>query len=139
MLKGIKIGTIAGTIIGFLLLLMEKSTGKKVYTLLMNVDFLPIIGSISWPFYMEWLFHLMLSCAIGMVLVAILSYVSPSRHQQRWLAASVLSLGAALSYFPLTILAVKETPDVADPTALGGWMVSHLVYAVVLKKCYDFL
>ncbi len=68
---GISIGMLSGIILGLCLKWIEWLTGKQVYTLLLNVDFIPIIGPIQWPEWVEFVFHLLIAVAIGIVFVYI--------------------------------------------------------------------
>ncbi|MCA1011309.1 hypothetical protein [Halobacillus halophilus] len=133
---GFWIGTTSGLILGFYMWLVELVTGKKVYTLLMNVDFIPVIGSIEWPAAIEWLFHLIISWIIGVLYVYAFRRILKDSRRNRWFLALILSAFAATSYVPLTLLAIKETPALTDGAAILYWLIGHVLYAVVLKISY---
>ncbi|MCM3672841.1 hypothetical protein M3699_02880 [Peribacillus simplex] len=42
------IGLINGILLGVIMKWVEMFSGKQVYKLLLNVDFLPVIGDVSW-------------------------------------------------------------------------------------------
>ncbi|WP_272479950.1 hypothetical protein [Aquibacillus koreensis] len=46
--------------------------------------------------------------------------------------ALLLSMIAAISYFPLTSLAIKETPSVTDWQGITYWIIGHLIYAFIM-------
>ena len=48
LLKGLWIGFWSGLILGLLLKWIQSVTGEQVYTLLLNVDFIPLIGDVQW-------------------------------------------------------------------------------------------
>ncbi|SFG00399.1 hypothetical protein SAMN05216353_11816 [Halobacillus alkaliphilus] len=133
---GFWIGTTSGLVLGFYMWLVELVTGEKVYTLLMNVDFIPVIGSIEWPVAIEWLFHLIISWIIGVLYVYAFRRVLKDTKGNRWSLALILSAFAATSYVPLTLLAIKETPALTDGAAILYWLIGHVLYAVVLKISY---
>ncbi|MGP4077231.1 hypothetical protein [Halobacillus sp. K22] len=133
---GFWIGTTSGLVLGFYMWLVELVTGEKVYTLLMNVDFIPVIGSIEWPVVIEWLFHLIISWIIGVLYVYAFRRVLKDTSRNRWSLALILSAFAATSYVPLTLLAIKETPALTDGAAIFYWLIGHVLYAVVLKMSY---
>lgn len=134
---GLWIGTASGVVLGMYMWFVELVTGKKVYTLLMNVDFIPVIGSIDWPVAMEWLFHMIISWIIGVVFVrAFAKKVLDETNRNQWLLAIVLTALASTTYVPLTILAIKETPSLTDGAAIGYWLIGHVLYAITLKKTY---
>lgn len=68
MKRGIWAGFWSGIILGFFLKALQGLTDIKVYTLLLNVDFIAYIGDIIWPEWIQFLFHLLVSLAIGLAL-----------------------------------------------------------------------
>lgn len=134
---GLFIGTTSGLVLGLYMWFVEQVTGKRIYTLLMNVDFIPILGEIDWPIFMEWLFHLIISWIIGILFAYAFTYQLKNTNRSRWLSASILSGIAAITYVPLTILAIKETPALTDGVAIFYWLMGHVLYAITLKKSYD--
>src|SRR5690625_5277469 len=61
------IGLLAGSIFGGLLKLIELLTDKKVYTLLLNVDYFPILKDVSRSELMDFMFHLIVSMIVVIV------------------------------------------------------------------------
>lgn len=57
-LLSIYIGLISGILLGLFLKLVENITGILVYTLLLNIDFIPGVGAIKWTEPIEFIFHL---------------------------------------------------------------------------------
>lgn len=132
--KGLWLGIATGLILGVVLWLVEAVTGEKVYTLLMNIDFIPVLGDIEWPVWMEWVFHLLLSWAIAIVYLAWIRFQTEGETSARWATSLLLSVMAAITYFPLTDLAIKETPPIDDVSAIFYWFTAHFIYAVSLVK-----
>ena len=132
--KGLWLGCATGAILGIILWIVEAITGEKVYTLLMNIDFIPILGSIDWPWWMEWGFHLMLAVAIAIVYIAWIRFQTEGEKSARWATSLLLSVMAAITYFPLTDLAIKETPPIDDVSAIFYWFLAHFIYSVSLVK-----
>ncbi|MCA0987923.1 hypothetical protein [Guptibacillus algicola] len=136
--EGLIAGTISGIILGFLLKGIEASTGILVYTLLLNIDFIPIIGNIEWPETIEFIFHLIISLAIGVV-YSIGSYrYFHKRKVAQVVFSYLLTLPTVFLYFPLTYLAEKPTPPLTDIVAIGYWTLGHAVYAAVLFAVYTY-
>lgn len=129
--KALWLGTATGFILASVLWLIEKLTGSKVYTLLLNIDFIPVMGAIEWPIWMEWFFHIIIAWIIAYLYIW---WTTNKSVKMKWLTSFVLTVGAALSYFPLTLLAIKETPPVTDGTAIFYWLIGHLFFAVSLVK-----
>ncbi|KHE73269.1 hypothetical protein [Halobacillus sp. BBL2006] len=135
---GIWIGTTSGIVLGMYMWYVELVTGKKIYTLLMNVDFIPVIGNIDWPVVMEWLFHMVISWAIGILYAYVFMHKRlRDTNRNRWLLSIGLTAGAAITYVPLTLLAIKETPALTDEIAILYWLIGHILYAITLKKSFQ--
>lgn len=135
-LKGIWIGFWSGLFLGLLLKWIQAVTGEKVYTLLLNVDFIPLIGNIEWSEVSAFIFHLAISLIFGIIYV----YMAKRRHYsfgQLTLLSLVLCIPLYLLYFPLSSLAeTAEAPSFADAGAIMYWMFGHLAYALVLPILY---
>ncbi|WP_079480651.1 hypothetical protein [Halobacillus salinus] len=133
---GLWIGTISGIVLGLYMWFVEIATGKKVYTLLMNVDFIPVIGDKDWPVIVEWLFHMIISWMIGILYVYLLKHWIKDTRKNQWGLSVLLTAGASTTYIPLTLLAIKETPALTDGVAILYWLVGHALYAITLKRSY---
>ncbi|MFQ3543867.1 hypothetical protein Q7A53_07255 [Halobacillus rhizosphaerae] len=131
--KGLWAGTVSGLVLGLYMWAAEEITGLKVYTLLMNVDFVPLLQGIEWPWFMEWLFHMSIAWTIGIVYAYLLAKMSENKTITRWVTAGGLAFLAALSYIPLTLLAVKQTPSLTSGAAVFLWLIGHLLYAGSLR------
>ena len=136
---GISIGMLSGIILGLCLKWIEWLTGKQVYTLLLNVDFIPIIGPIQWPEWVEFVFHLLIAAAIGIVFVYIVGKLNNMSIRKIVLCSFLLTLPTILLYFPLTLLALKPTPAVDDAVAIFYWTAGHLIFSAALVFGYIIL
>lgn len=136
---GISIGMLSGVILGLCLKWIEWLTGKQVYTLLLNVDFIPIIGPIQWPEWVEFVFHLLIAAAIGIVFVYIVGKLNNMSIRKIVLCSFLLTLPTIPLYFPLTLLALKPTPAVDDAVAIFYWTAGHLIFSAALVFGYIIL
>ncbi|MGG2061066.1 hypothetical protein [Priestia megaterium] len=136
---GISIGMLSGIILGLCLKWIEWLTGKQVYTLLLNVDFIPMIGPIQWPEWVEFVFHLLIAAAIGIVFVYIVGKLNNMSIRKIVLCSFLLTLPTIPLYFPLTLLALKPTPAVDDAVAIFYWTTGHLIFAAALVFGYIIL
>ncbi|WP_273850276.1 hypothetical protein [Guptibacillus spartinae] len=134
--SGLFAGAISGIALGFLLKGIEAVTGKLVYTLLLNIDFVPVIGQINWPEWIEFGFHLFISLIIGVVYSIGSSRYFFHQRKAQAIFAFVLTLPTVFLYFPLTYLAIKPTPGLWDFTAISYWTLGHLIYAAILFGAY---
>lgn len=135
LMRAFAAGTIGGLLLGLSLKLAETFTGIKVYTLLLNVDFIPIIGDVAWSEPIEFFFHLWIAWLIAGVYAFLLEHITFFK-QQRWLSALLLTLPTIPLYFPLTLLAQKETPSPTDGMAFFIWTAAHLLYMLTLPLCF---
>ncbi|EIT84934.1 hypothetical protein A374_12845 [Fictibacillus macauensis ZFHKF-1] len=128
--SGVFSGFVAGLLLGFSLKVAQWLTGVGVYTLLLNIDFIPALPSFFSTESVQFLLHLLVSCVIGII-------VSLFRFHFATLKAIwpyVFSLIASLTYFPLLALA-KHTIITSQITAMILWFTAHLLYALLLHGC----
>ncbi|MDL4842893.1 hypothetical protein [Aquibacillus rhizosphaerae] len=130
--KSLFAGTVAGLILAIFLFVIEWITGNRVYTLLMNVDF--VINDI--PLILEWLLHMTISWGISLIFVVLIRMKTYPSIKIQWSIVCILSGLASLSYFPLTIIAKKETPSVLDMEAIFYWLIGHILYAIIFMKVF---
>ncbi|WKA49865.1 hypothetical protein QWY22_13245 [Planococcus liqunii] len=136
LLKGLWIGFWSGLLLGILLKWIQAVTGEQVYTLLLNVDFIPLIGGINWSEPVEFAFHLVISLLISIVYVY-LAKRRPYTFGQLVLFSLAMCIPFFLLYFPLAALAVRrDVPALTDSGAILYWMFAHLTYALALPILY---
>jgi hypothetical protein len=137
-LKGSVLGILSGLILGVILKLIESLTNQKVYILLLNIDFIPLLGSIKWPEPIEFFFHLVVSLFLGLIFY----YLSNRRsagYKQRMLLSASMTFPAILMYFPLSALAIKEVPEVNNWEAFFCWTGAHLLFMLSMTHLYSIL
>lgn len=120
-------GSVTGLVLGFFLKGVQLFTGEGVYTLLLNVDFIPVINQVRWPEWIEFFFHLIVSFFIATGFFNILPKI-----KRPYVTASLLTIPAVLLYFPLSALAHKPVPEMNDLQAFGWWAAGHILYALIL-------
>jgi hypothetical protein len=134
-MKGIGIGIASGILLGMVLKFLQSLTGINVYILLLNVDFIPYLGDVRWAEWVEFLFHLIISCLIGILFVKLIHQFKLT-GRAIWILSFALTLPAFLLYFPLSSLAIKEVPGILDPPGISLWFIGHLVYGASLPFLY---
>ncbi|GBF74496.1 hypothetical protein PA598K_02844 [Paenibacillus sp. 598K] len=126
LLRGTTAGLLSGVALGLLLKAIEQWSGSKVYTLLLNVDFIPWLPE-ALPEWLEFAMHLVVAVPLGWACAYLaVRYGRPLRFG----AATGLA-AAVLTWAPLTALS-DRTPDTADIGALRWWLAAHLIYGLVL-------
>lgn len=136
LLKGIWIGFWSGLMLGLLLKWIQYVTGEQVYTLLLNVDFIPIIGRVEWSEPIAFAFHMIISLIIGIVYVYLVKRRNYS-FSQLVLFSLGISLPLYLLFFPLSALALRDdVPGLGDAGAFLYWIFAHLFFALALPILY---
>lgn len=128
------IGILTSFVLGFFLKLLELITDLKVYTLLLNIDFIPILGEINFSEWIEFSFHIIVS----IVLAFIFNYFI---LKNKWNWQGILfhvSLGnmlIGLLIYPITLLS-DRTPPLFSIFALNFWLVGHLIYGISMSLLF---
>ena len=139
-IDSIYIGILSGVLLGLLLKWIQYTTDSLVYTLLLNVDFIPILGTIAWSEPIEFLFHVLISMVISFAFVFIVNFYNIStRFFQMLLVSFILCFPTFLLYFMLSNLAIKEVPGWNDWTAFTYWTISHIIYVGLLPILYTII
>ncbi|MCM3093311.1 MULTISPECIES: hypothetical protein [unclassified Cytobacillus] len=74
-------GLLSGLFLALFLKMIELSTGVKVYTLLLNVDYFPILKNYHFPESIEFVFHLIISVLLAVSLLFIINKYRWKRTQ----------------------------------------------------------
>lgn len=120
------IGFISGLVLNYYFKFIEWSTGDLVYTLLLNVDYFPILKDYSFPEVVEISFHMIVS----FILAFVYAYLWPKwKHPFVWTVTTAVLIG--LIIYPSTALS-DRTPAVTDGSALLWWLSGHLLYGIIV-------
>ncbi|MFE7064421.1 hypothetical protein ACFVAD_20010 [Sutcliffiella sp. NPDC057660] len=134
-LRGALTGFISGSIMGLAMKGLEAVFSKKIYILLLNVDFIPFIGNRNLPELVEFLFHVLIAVFIGIIFAWLMEKKANSKTSP-YICSLLLTLPTVFLYFPLTIVAIKDTPPVDDPISFSLWTVSHILFAILVPIFY---
>ncbi|NGP44387.1 hypothetical protein G4V62_05240 [Bacillaceae bacterium SIJ1] len=127
-IAGVSSGIFSGVILGLILAAFEEISGKRVYTLLLNIDFIPWLSRWSGNMWIEWVLHMTVAVSIGCIHVLLTEIY-------KWpdvLSASALTVIALFMYIPLSTLALGPAPSLIDGMAWGLWFLGHLCFCVSL-------
>ncbi|WP_078550646.1 hypothetical protein [Litchfieldia alkalitelluris] len=125
-------GLISGITLGVFLNFVEILTEKQVYRLLLNVDFIPIINKMNYPEMVEFIFHLIISLAIGILLHYIIVVLRLSSRRALYSASFLITVPTIFLYFPLSLVSYQPITQYNDVYAFTLWTIGHLVYWLVL-------
>ncbi len=123
--QGLLAGLISGIVLGLVLKWIQYRTGSLVYTLLLNIDFIPLLPP-RLPEWLEFALHLVVALVLG-----VLFRWWITRWQHPWLAGLTLGFASSLLFFPLTMLS-DRVPAVQDWQAYMYWLSGHVLYGMVL-------
>lgn len=122
------IGIITGTIFGLILKLVEHLTGKKVYTLLLNIDYIPIMQDFNLNELLDFSLHLIVSIGVAIVLYYAFRLTGWHQMSTPYVIANVI---IATGLY-LTTSFSNRTPDVTDFLAFFYWVIGHAIYGFML-------
>ncbi|MFD1064609.1 hypothetical protein [Oceanobacillus locisalsi] len=118
------IGCLSGFILGGFFYIFQQWTAIPVYTLLMNVDYFPVLGKMYLPGWIEFSFHLVVS----VIIVWVIYYVLKKKHLEHKLIPYLFcNVAIGLFIFPTTMLS-NRTPEIDNTGAWLIWIAGHIVY-----------
>lgn len=127
-MKLMVIGLFLGVVLGGSLKLAQALSGKKVYVLLLNVDYIPMLKELQMDEAEEFLLHLFVSIILVPVLYFLLKRINIHRKIFPYIIINLL-IGGLL--FCTTVLSGR-TPDITDTAALSLWLSGHLIYGALV-------
>lgn len=130
-------GLVAGFVLGFFLKGMQVMTGFQVYTLLMNIDYLPVLKNFQFPEWIEFSFHLIVSIAISF-LVKLIAIRREWKKQRIVFASIFLNIIIALVIYPTTVLSTR-TPELFSLVSITIWLVGHVIYGGILGVFLSYI
>ncbi|CAH1215337.1 hypothetical protein PAECIP111893_03928 [Paenibacillus plantiphilus] len=125
--RGIIAGLASGIGLGMLLKVLQALTNERVYTLLLNIDFVPFMPT-RLPEIMEFALHLAVSLPLG--IVYLLAAERSGRPVMTGIAFGLVI--AVLTWIPLTLLS-DRVPSIDDGRALLLWLAAHICYGLLLS------
>lgn len=129
-------GLLGGLILTFLFKWIESTTGEKVYTFLLNVDYIPVIGGIVFQEWIEVSFHIVVSVSVALGFY-LLYRLRPSWKKRAIAICAVGSVFIGIVLFPTTALS-DRTPDLTDGLSLIYWLLGHAIFGAVLGIFFKF-
>ena len=121
---------IAGIFLGLFMKWLQDVTGYKVYTLLMNVDYIPILKEYIFPAWVEFMFHLIIAVILAYVIVGV-AWKKHYTRKQLIRFTILVNIIIAIALYPTTALS-DRTPALYSFPSFGLWLVAHIAYGIVL-------
>lgn len=129
-MKGFNAGVLSGVFLGLFLKIIEQVFGVKVYTLLLNVDYIPYLKDLTLHESMEFLLHLIVSVVLAIILFH-LSILYHWTKRQIFTCTVLACFFIGLILYPTTALS-DRTPSITSISGIIAWMVGHVLYGFVL-------
>ncbi|GGN97918.1 hypothetical protein [Saccharibacillus kuerlensis] len=124
-------GIVSGMLLGLMLKAIQTMTGHRVYRLLLNADYVPVLKEFRLSEWTEFVIHLVISVVLCIVLGLLWQRRSrnkiPSAQQMVGVTAAIGALIGLLLY-PTTLLSAGGTPPIDSLPAWLWWGVIHLLY-----------
>jgi hypothetical protein len=127
---------VSGIALGLFLKWIQFHTNLKVYTLLLNVDYVPILKNIQLPEIIEFGLHLVISIMLALILNVYINRKSLKKEVIYRFVLSV-SLIVGLLLYPTTLLS-ERTPSITDAYAFLVWMAGHWIYGMILGRILSY-
>lgn len=121
-------GILSGVVLGVFLKIVEQVTGKYVYTLLLNIDYFPVVGNWEIKEPIEFALHLVVSVILVFVLYVLFRNWQVESKLSPYLVGTIL-IGFLL--YPTTVLS-DRTPYVTDWAAFLFWISGHAIYGMAV-------
>ncbi|WP_339292504.1 hypothetical protein MKY48_06105 [Paenibacillus sp. FSL W8-0187] len=123
-------GITTGILLGLFLKIVEHFTSLKVYTLLLNIDYVPVLNELKLSEIIEFALHLIISVLLSIALAVFLKQKNWTRWRSlSWVSLVCLAVGLLLY---LTTILSDRTPELSDLAALLFWLAGHLLYGIAL-------
>lgn len=123
-------GVGAGIVLGIWLKFAQSISGEAVYTLLLTVDYVPVLNRLDWPEWAAFALHLIIAAIVGIVWGVV---CRTARFQVKSIRILSLIVGLVIGIMllPTTYLS-QLTPDTITAAFAFWWLVGHLLFGLVL-------
>lgn len=127
-------GIITGLIMSYFFKAIEIATSYKVYTLLLNIDYIPILKDLQLSEFAEVGLHLFVSIFLTVCLYLFLCY---SSYTHKLVLCSIICVIVGILLYPTTLLSDRTPPFTSIPSILL-WVTGHLLYGLALGTLFHF-
>lgn len=128
LLRASQNGVISGIILTIFFKSVEYYTQHKVYTLLLNVDYIPFINQLKLTEIVEIALHLFVSIVISISLYITVNYLNINKIIPFYIG---VCLFIGIIIFPTTALSTR-TPSITSIPSLTYWLIGHILFGYIL-------
>lgn len=126
---------IAGIVLTLFLKVVEWLTAESVYTLLLNVDYIPVLKRYTFSEWIEVTFHLIVSVIVGFCFYVFFQKMQIHVAKKQITYTICCSVLIGLCLFPTTEFSLR-TPKVTDVDALLYWLIGHALFGYVFGSLF---
>lgn len=123
-------GLLAGLPLAFFFKFIEVTTDHKVYTLLLNIDYISVLNTYHFSEFVEVSFHLIVSIVLSVFLFYFMRRKKIINSTNVILFCVMINVFIAALYYPTTTLS-DRTPPLWSLTAIAYWVVGHVLYGLL--------
>jgi hypothetical protein len=129
LLRAIWAGIAAGISLGLLLKAIEFLWQIRLYTLLLSVEYVPVLRDLPMSELSQLTLHILISVVVALVFYRIIQ--QKARWSNLMLTFTVWGVIIGVLLYPTTLLSAN-TPSLYDGKAILVWLIGHALYGLVL-------
>lgn len=129
-------GLISGLFLTVLFKFIQYITHYKVYTLLLNVDYIPYVNTFVFPELIEVSFHLIVSLVLAICLYLLIVYLKISSRKKIIIVCTLVCFIIGIALFPTTTFS-DRTPAFSSIPSFSYWIVGHILYGYILGLLFS--
>ena len=133
--RAVLYGLISGLFLAVLLNIIEHITRFKVYTLLVNVDYIPYIKTFVFPELVEVGFHLIVSIALSICLYLLIIKRKISTRKKIIILCIFVCFIIGVALFPTTTFS-DRTPAITSIPSFSYWIIGHIMYGYLMGMLF---
>jgi len=127
------VGVMSSIAIGMYFKVIETFYEIKVYTLLLNIDYFPILKTYKFTEMIEFSFHITVSIIIVFSMIFVMKKLNWTRRQTFWRIPTI-SVAIGMMIYPTTTLS-ERTPELLSAIALIHWVIGHFLFGITVAFC----
>ncbi|MET3728884.1 putative outer membrane lipoprotein [Fictibacillus halophilus] len=120
-------GTIAGILLACFFYILEVLFEIKLYTFLLNIDFLPLPDSVLYNEPFQFVLHIIIAIFL-IAFVDVICKVYSHPYQISLIINGIMSF----TFFPLYYLAVEKPFSAPLTLPFLIWLIGHILFAIII-------
>ncbi len=130
-IQGIIAGMISGLFLALIMKFIEHFTAVKVYTLLLNIDYIPVLKNYSFSESVEVILHLIVSICLAIILYFLIVKLQLKKAKVIIFFSVICCFFVGVLLYPTTAFS-NRTPPLNSLIAISYWITCHTLYGYVV-------